>query len=121
MTQQKVRVLVVDDSVVVRLLVAQSLHANPQLELAGVANNGIHAIAKVDELKPDVVVLDVEMPEMDGLTALKAIRAKHRHLPIVMFSTLTSRGASATTGKASSMSAMGPCFISPPAYPSAWM
>ena len=96
MTQPKVRVLVVDDSVVVRLLVAQSLHANPALELAGVANNGLHAIAKVEELNPDVVVLDVEMPEMDGLTALKAIRAKHRHLPVVMFSTLTSRGASAT-------------------------
>ena len=96
MTQRKVRVLVVDDSVVVRLLVAQSLHANPALELAGVANNGLHAIAKVDELDPDVVVLDVEMPEMDGLTALKAIRAKHRKLPVVMFSTLTSRGASAT-------------------------
>jgi two-component system chemotaxis response regulator CheB len=93
---QKVRVLVVDDSVVVRLLVAQSLHAEPALELAGVANNGLHAIAKVEELNPDVVVLDVEMPEMDGLTALKAIRAKHRQLPVVMFSTLTSRGASAT-------------------------
>ena len=96
MTQPKVRVLVVDDSVVVRLLVAQALHANPALELAGVANNGVHAIAKVEELDPDVVVLDVEMPEMDGLTALKAIRAKHRKLPVVMFSTLTSRGASAT-------------------------
>jgi two-component system chemotaxis response regulator CheB len=96
MTQAKVRVLVVDDSVVVRLLVAQALHANPALELAGVANNGAHAIAKVDELDPDVVVLDVEMPEMDGLTALKAIRAKHPKLPVVMFSTLTSRGATAT-------------------------
>jgi two-component system chemotaxis response regulator CheB len=96
MSARKVRVLVVDDSVVVRLLVAQALHANPELELAGVANNGHAAIAKVEELEPDVVVLDVEMPEMDGLTALKAIRAKHRRLPVVMFSTLTSRGASAT-------------------------
>jgi len=92
----KIRVLVVDDSVVVRLLVAEALHADKELELAGVANNGVVALRKLEELKPDVVVLDVEMPEMDGLQTLQAIRAKDRRLPVVMFSTLTSRGTSTT-------------------------
>jgi two-component system chemotaxis response regulator CheB len=89
-------VLVVDDSVVVRMIVAEALHADPDLELAGVANNGKAALDKVAEVQPDVVVLDVEMPVMDGLEALRELRARYKRLPIVMFSTLTSRGTSTT-------------------------
>jgi two-component system chemotaxis response regulator CheB len=95
-TSDRIRVLVVDDSVVARLLVSEALHADPALELAGTAANGRIALEKLDELAPDVVVLDVEMPELDGLETLKAIRARHRRLPVVMFSTLTSRGQSTT-------------------------
>ena len=96
MTHKRIRVMVVDDSVVVRLLVAEALHADPDLELAGVANNGQAALDKLDELRPDVVVLDVEMPVLDGLATLKQLRARDKRLPVVMFSTLTSRGASTT-------------------------
>lgn len=88
--------MVVDDSVVVRLLVAEALRADADLQLAGVAQNGRIALEKLDEIAPDVVVLDVEMPEMDGLATLRALRARHRRLPVVMFSTLTSRGTSTT-------------------------
>lgn len=95
-TSDRTRVMVVDDAVVARLLVTEALHADPQLELAGTAANGRIALEKLDELAPDVVVLDVEMPELDGLETLKAIRARDRRLPVVMFSTLTSRGQTTT-------------------------
>jgi two-component system chemotaxis response regulator CheB len=91
-----VRVMVVDDSVVVRLLVAEAIRAEKGLELAGTAANGRLAVDKLAEINPDVIVLDVEMPELDGLGALVEIRKIDRKVPIVMFSTLTSSGASAT-------------------------
>jgi two-component system, chemotaxis family, protein-glutamate methylesterase/glutaminase len=93
---QKIRVLVVDDAVVVRRLVADMVASDPQLEVAGTAANGHIALTKLPHLKPDLVVLDVEMPEMDGLETLKAIRKTHPRLPVIMFSTLTERGATAT-------------------------
>ena len=96
MTDPRIRVLVVDDSVVVRMLVAEALRADADLELAGLAANGKAALDKVAEVRPDVVVLDVEMPVMDGLETLKALRARDKRLPVVMFSTLTGRGTSTT-------------------------
>lgn len=96
MTDPRIRVLVVDDSVVVRMLVAEALHADPDLELAGLANNGKVALDKAAVVNPDVVVLDVEMPVMDGLETLKELRARDKRLPVVMFSTLTARGTSTT-------------------------
>ncbi len=91
-----IRVMTVDDSVVVRLMVAEALRGEPDFELAGFAQNGQIALDKLDAIRPDVIVLDVEMPVMDGLTTLKELRKRDRRLPVVMFSTLTSRGASAT-------------------------
>lgn len=91
-----IRVLVVDDSVVVRRLVADVLDSHPQIEVAGVAQNGAVALEKVEELQPDVVTMDIEMPVMDGISAVKSLRISHPRMPIVMFSTLTERGASAT-------------------------
>jgi two-component system chemotaxis response regulator CheB len=88
--------MTVDDSVVVRLMVAEALRGEPDFELAGFAQNGQIALDKLDAIRPDVIVLDVEMPVMDGLTTLKELRKRDRRLPVVMFSTLTSRGASAT-------------------------
>lgn len=91
-----IRVMTVDDSVVVRLMVAEALRGEPDFELAGYAQNGQIALDKLDDVRPDIIVLDVEMPVLDGLETLKALRIRDRRLPVVMFSTLTSRGASAT-------------------------
>ncbi len=92
----RIRVLVVDDSVVIRRLVTDLLAADPGIEVVGTAPNGRISLSKVDELTPDVVTMDIEMPEMNGIAAVREIRKKHSKLPIIMFSTLTERGASAT-------------------------
>ena len=91
-----VRVLVVDDSVVVRQMVSRVVAGEPLLELAGVASNGHLALEKLERTRPDVVVLDLEMPEMDGLETLAAIRSRYPKLPVIIFSHLSSAGASAT-------------------------
>lgn len=92
----KFRVLVVDDSVVVRRVVTEELAAQEDLEVAGTAATGRIALAKMTQLNPDLVILDVEMPEMDGLTALTHMRRSHPATPVVMFSSLTELGAAAT-------------------------
>jgi two-component system chemotaxis response regulator CheB len=91
-----IRVLVVDDAVVVRKLLTTVIDDDPDLEVVGIAANGVIALSKIEQLKPDIVTLDVEMPEMDGIATLRAIRQKDRSLPVIMFSTLTERGATAT-------------------------
>lgn len=93
---RKARILVVDDSVVVRKLVTDVLSSTPELEVAGTAANGRIALAKIPLLQPDLVTLDMEMPELDGLGTLRAIRAAYPRLPVIMFSTLTAKGAVAT-------------------------
>jgi two-component system, chemotaxis family, protein-glutamate methylesterase/glutaminase len=92
----KIRVLVVDDSVVIRKLVTDALGNDPDIEVVGTAANGRIALTKLLQLTPDLITLDIEMPEMDGLQTLAAVRKTHPKLPIIMFSTLTQRGASAT-------------------------
>jgi two-component system chemotaxis response regulator CheB len=92
----KIRVLVVDDSVVFRRMAAHELAADPGLEVVGTAANGRIALAKLTQVNPDVVILDVEMPELDGLATLREIRKTHPRLPVVMFSAATERGAVAT-------------------------
>ncbi len=91
-----IRVLVVDDSVVVRKIVTDVLSEDPAIEVVGTAVNGRIAVGKLEQLKPDLVTMDIEMPEMDGIEAVRAIRALRSRVPIIMFSTLTERGASAT-------------------------
>jgi two-component system chemotaxis response regulator CheB len=91
-----VRVLVVDDSVVVRRLVTRLLDQDPGIEVAGVASDGRRALEILPQVDPDVVVLDVEMPELDGLSTLAAIRAHHPRVRVIMFSSLTERGAATT-------------------------
>ncbi len=93
----KIRVLVVDDAVVVRRVVSSTLDDDPDLEVAGTAADGRMALERVESLKPDVVLLDVEMPTMDGLETLQALRRTHPRLPVIMFSSLTERGAAVTT------------------------
>ena len=92
----KIRILVVDDSVVVRRMVSDALAADAQLEVAGTAANGKIALAKIPQVNPDIVILDVEMPELDGLGTLVGIRKSLPALPVIMYSTLTERGAEAT-------------------------
>src|SRR5262245_15652910 len=92
----KIRVLIVDDAVVVRSLLARSFANDPDLELAGLAANGRIGLAMIPQVRPDVLVLDLEMPEMDGLQALALIRAGYPKLPVIVFSALTHRGAVAT-------------------------
>jgi two-component system chemotaxis response regulator CheB len=92
----KIRILVVDDSVVVRRMVSDSLSADPELEVAGTAANGRIALARVPQVNPDIIILDVEMPELDGLATLERIRKSLPALPVIMYSTLTQRGAEAT-------------------------
>ena len=92
----RVRVLVVDDSVVVRRLVADALAGEPRIEVVGTAANGQIALAKIEQLAPDLVTMDIEMPVMDGIETVRALRRRGDKLPIIMFSTLTERGAAAT-------------------------
>lgn len=93
---RKIRVLVVDDAVVMRKLISEALGRDSAIEVAGLAANGRIALQKLPQISPDVVTLDVEMPEMDGLETLRELRKTHPKLPVIMFSTLTSRGATAT-------------------------
>lgn len=95
-TSGKIRVLVVDDSVVVRRLVTQALEQDPIVEVVGAAANGQIALTKANQLRPDLVTMDVEMPVMDGITAVRQFRAAGHSMPIIMCSTLTDRGAAAT-------------------------
>jgi two-component system chemotaxis response regulator CheB len=92
----KIRILVVDDSVIFRRALAEELGRDPDLEVVATAPNGRIALTRLEQVRPDVVILDVEMPEMDGLEVLKAVRKTHPNLPVVMFSALTRRGAAAT-------------------------
>jgi len=92
----KPRVLVVDDSVVARRLVSTALASDGSVEVVGVAADGRVALASIDRLRPDAVTLDVDMPVMDGLETLEAIRERWPHLVVIMFSTYTARGAQIT-------------------------
>ena len=93
---RKIRVLIVDDSTVIRRLLTNALTTDPAIEIAGVAANGKIALAKIPQVAPDIITLDMEMPEMDGLTTLVEIRKLYPKLPVIMFSTLTQSGAEAT-------------------------
>jgi two-component system, chemotaxis family, protein-glutamate methylesterase/glutaminase len=92
----KIRILIVDDAVVFRRLVADELSNDPALEVVGTAANGKIALARLPQVNPDLVILDVEMPEMDGLQTLKELRKTYPRLPVIMFSALTERGAEVT-------------------------
>lgn len=101
-----IRIAIVDDSAVIRRLVAGVVTGSDGLTVAGMAKNGREGIELIDKEKPDAVILDIEMPEMNGLEALVEIRNRWPKLPVVMFSTLAQHGASATV-KALALGASG--------------
>ena len=90
-----IRVLVADDSALMRQTLKRILSAQPDMELAGIARDGEDAVAKARELKPDVVTMDINMPKLDGITALQII-LDEKICPVVMVSSLTQRGAMTT-------------------------
>ncbi len=104
------KILVVDDSAFMRKLISELLSEHPDLEVIASARNGHDAVKKAIELKPDVITLDIEMPEMNGLEALKLIMDK-QPCPVVMLSSITKEGTD-TTLKAMEMGAVD--FIAKP-------
>jgi two-component system chemotaxis response regulator CheB len=93
--QRKIRVLVVDDSAVMRRMIQGLLEKDPEIEVVATAIDGDFALSKVEQVSPDVITLDIDMPRMDGLTALSRILAR-RYVPVIMLSSLTTEGAELT-------------------------
>jgi two-component system chemotaxis response regulator CheB len=92
---EKLRVLVVDDSALMRKLIPQALLHDPTIEVVGTAMDGAIGLKKIEELRPDVVTLDLDMPRMDGIEMLRQITRKHR-VPVIVVSAQTTQGASLT-------------------------
>src|SRR5260370_41030991 len=92
---ERVRVLVVGDSALMRKLISQSLARDTGVEVVGTAMDGAFGLKKIEDLKPDVVTLDLEMPRMDGMEMLRQIMRKSR-VPVIIVSALTTEGAMAT-------------------------
>ncbi len=93
----RLRVLVVDDSALYRKVVRDVLESLPDVEVVGTAINGRQALAKITELKPDVVTLDLEMPELDGIGVLRELQSLPSAPLAIMVSAFTARGAQSTT------------------------
>jgi two-component system, chemotaxis family, protein-glutamate methylesterase/glutaminase len=91
--QEPLRVMVVDDSVVIRGLISRWIASEPDMIVAASLRTGLDAVNQVERVNPDVAVLDIEMPELDGISALPLLLAKKRNLIIIMASTLTRRNA----------------------------
>ena len=90
------RVLVVDDTAVFRRVVSDAFAAIPDVEVVGVATNGRAALAKIEELRPDLVSLDIEMPEMNGVEVLEVLRARKSEVGVLVLSALTRKGGELT-------------------------
>src|SRR6202166_891247 len=87
--QEPLRVMVVDDSVVIRGLISRWIASEPDMVVAASLRTGLDAVNQIERVNPDVAVLDIEMPELDGISALPLLLAKKRDLIIIMASTLT--------------------------------
>jgi two-component system chemotaxis response regulator CheB len=93
MQQEPLRVMLVDDSVVIRGMISRWLSAEPDMVVAASLRTGLDAVNQIERINPDVAVLDIEMPELDGISALPQLLAKKRNLIVIMASTLTRRNA----------------------------
>lgn len=96
MSERKLRVLVVDDTVVYRRIVSEILASLPGVEVVSAAANGRIALQKMEQLHPDLLTLDLEMPEMDGLEVLRQLKLMNSPIGAIMLSAFTTRGADAT-------------------------
>ncbi|MDR3199987.1 MAG: chemotaxis response regulator protein-glutamate methylesterase [Spirochaetales bacterium] len=96
MAQEPISVLIVDDSALMRNLIGRIIEGDPTLRLAGKAMNGRFALDKISSLQPDIVVLDLEMPEMDGISFLKERKRLNITTPVIILSSLASRSAAVT-------------------------
>ena len=85
--------MVVDDSVVIRGMISRWIGAEPDMQVAASLRTGLDAVNQIERINPDVAVLDIEMPDLDGISALPQLLAKKRNLIIIMASTLTRRNA----------------------------
>ncbi|WP_319244851.1 chemotaxis response regulator protein-glutamate methylesterase [uncultured Propionivibrio sp.] len=92
---ERIKVMIIDDSAVVRQVVTQALAADAGIEVVGAASDPVFAMSRMQTVWPDVIILDIEMPRMDGITFLKKVMAK-RPTPTIICSSLAERGASAT-------------------------
>lgn len=90
-----IKVLIVDDSAFMRKVLTDIINSDPKLQVVGTARNGQDALEKITELNPDVVTMDIEMPEMDGITTLETLM-RSKPIPIIMLSSLTKAGAEQT-------------------------
>ncbi len=90
------RILVVDDSALMRRLVKHAVESDSDLSVCGTAFSGVSALAQIEQMSPDLITLDIEMPQMDGLATLSQLRKRWPQLPVVICSSLTERGASTT-------------------------
>jgi len=93
---EEIKVLIIDDAVVVRKLNSNTIDAELGMKVVGIAPNGKLGLQRIPQVNPHIVVLDIEMPVMDGLETLEKIRADFGDLPVIMFSNLTARGAEVT-------------------------
>src|SRR6202049_4075665 len=93
MRQEPLRVMVVDHSVVIRGLISRWIASEPDMVVAASLRTGLDAVNQLDRVNPDVAVLDIEMPELDGISALPRLLAKKRNLIVIMASPLTRRNA----------------------------
>jgi two-component system, chemotaxis family, protein-glutamate methylesterase/glutaminase len=93
MRQEPLRVMVVDDSVVIRGMISRWIGSEPDMVVSASLRTGLEAVNQIERINPDVAVLDIEMPELDGISALPRLLAKKRDLIVIMASTLTRRNA----------------------------
>ena len=105
---ERIRVLVVDDSALMRKLIPAILERDSSIEVVGTAMDGAFALRKIEELEPDVVTLDLEMPRMDGLEMLRLIM-RSAPLPVILFSTHSKEGGYAARRRGFSCQAKGRC------------
>ena len=91
----KIKVLIVDDSIFMRKALESLLSGEPDIEIVGLAKNGKEGVEMAEQFHPDVITMDIEMPTMDGITALEMIMKKNP-TPVIMVSSLTKEGADAT-------------------------
>src|ERR1039458_3869575 len=111
---RRTRILIVDDSAVMRSLLRAVISHDAGLEVAGTAVDGESALSAVETLRPDLVLLDVEMPVMDGLVTLRKLRAGGHRIPVIMCSSLTQRGAKVTIEAPDWRASR---YVAPPARP----